>query len=425
MSLNLLTDLVGGLFIPSMNASTGLGDFAYYVVIYKFAQGEIQDLGPAIMGRFMEMAMMLVLVLMTIWVFWQGLRIFTGQGRESMMDFVMKAARNGFIVACATTMTLAGGGSLHRFLTEGIDRAAVVLLTGKDMRSSDLTELALGATQIALSSIDAVEIGNEGNIRLADQKERTMWIAGFGALGPAVTGGGMLLLYQMAIALFIGFGPLFILCLMFEQTKQMFWKWLYYGLATTFSMATLTAMSILALKITMVVVLSFWMTAGVGAAAGTNLTQGMSAMALQQGGIGLLLTVLLISVPPMAGSFFSMALGNFFSQSQFGQGGGAAAAQQQQAAANAARYSQQPSAKVSNDSGGQDLLKPDNMQATRTTHAGSQNQNIDGIKSSSERGLAADHKTASQPPRPVESQQGHGHPNVSNTGKRSPDRGGV
>lgn len=39
----------------------------------------------------------------------------------------------------------------------------------------------------------------------------------------------MLLLYEIDIALFIGLGPLFILCLLFEQTKSLFQRWRFNG----------------------------------------------------------------------------------------------------------------------------------------------------------------------------------------------------
>ncbi|WP_175472809.1 hypothetical protein [Luteibacter sp. 329MFSha] len=39
---------------------------------------------------------------------------------------------------------------------------------------------------------------------------------------------------------------------------------------------------------------------------------------MQQGGIGLLLTALIVSVPPMAAAFFQGTLGSFMSYSAFG-----------------------------------------------------------------------------------------------------------
>ena len=48
--------------------------------------------------------------------------------------------------------------------------------------------------------------------------------------------------------------------------------------------------------------------------------EGFSSQALQQGGIGLLLTVLIISVPPLAAAFFQGTVGQFMHFSAFGGG---------------------------------------------------------------------------------------------------------
>ncbi|MEA9919188.1 type IV secretion system protein, partial [Xanthomonas campestris] len=39
--------------------------------------------------------------------------------------------------------------------------------------------------------------------------------------------------------MFVGFGPLVILRLFFDQTKQLFQKWLLYGIGTMFSIGVL------------------------------------------------------------------------------------------------------------------------------------------------------------------------------------------
>ncbi|WP_407469891.1 type IV secretion system protein [Xanthomonas campestris pv. raphani] len=41
--------------------------------------------------------------------------------------------------------------------------------------------------------------------------------------------------------MFVGFGPLVILRLFFDQTKQLFQKWLLYGIGTMFSIGVLAA----------------------------------------------------------------------------------------------------------------------------------------------------------------------------------------
>src|SRR3546814_7060894 len=130
----------------------------------------------------------------------------------------------------------------------------------------------------------------------------------------------MLLLNKVAMALFIGLGPMFILCLLFEQTKQLFSKWLFYGIGTMFSLALLSVMVAIALKMVLAVAAAFWVGKFTGAT-----TEGINSMALQQGGLGLILTVLIVTAPPMAASFFQGMLGAFTPYTAFSSDGGARA----------------------------------------------------------------------------------------------------
>jgi hypothetical protein len=56
-------------------------------------------------------------------------------------------------------------------------------------------------------------------------------------------------------------------------------------------------------------------------------------MALQQGGLGLVLTTLIVSAPPMAAAFFQGTLGSFMSYSAFGSIGAGGAGRDAQMAA--------------------------------------------------------------------------------------------
>jgi type IV secretion system protein VirB6 len=146
-----------------------------------------------------------------------------------------------------------------------------------------------------------------------------MLIAGFGAAGPAMAAGAMLLLYQFTMAIFIGLGPLFILCLIFEQTKSLFQRWLLYGIGTLFSIAILYVVTSIVLKLTVNVAAALWSADIVNSILDTG-SEGFSSQAMQQGGIGLLLTVLIVSVPPMAAMFFQGTVGQFMHFSAFGGG---------------------------------------------------------------------------------------------------------
>ena len=106
-----------------------------------------------------------------------------------------------------------------------------------------------------------------------------------------------------------------------DATKSLFQRWLLYGIGALFSMAMLSAMVAIATKVVVAVAASFWATAALGSLLQTNFSDGFMGIAVQQGGIGILLTVLLISTPPMAASFFQGTLGSFAHYTAW-QGGG-------------------------------------------------------------------------------------------------------
>jgi len=133
--------------------------------------------------------------------------------------------------------------------------------------------------------------------------------------------GAMLLLYQFAMALFIGLGPLFILCLIFDQTKDLFRRWLMYGVGTIFSMALLSAVASMVLDLTLRISGAMWAAKLINNHLSPG-TEGLSSTAIQQGGIGLLLSLLIVSVPPMAAMFFQGTLGSAITYSVFQGAGG-------------------------------------------------------------------------------------------------------
>ena len=288
---------------------SGLGDFLYYALIYKFVQAEIRSLGPDILQSFVGVAVTGALTLMTIWIIFQGYRIMSGQSRDSLASFALSTARTAFIIIFASTMALFGR-DIHTLMTEDLNEAIVEMVTDETgTTASEMIEQNMTFAQVAIYSIDAIQVSNETDPNIADAKTRAMWMAGFGAAGPAVTAGVILLMFEVAIALFVGFGPLFVLFLISDKTSSLFWKWLWYGIGTLFALGVFAAMSAIALKVVGAVAASLWGTSLLGSILGQNLTEGMTSVAMQQGGIGLLLTLLLVSVPPIAANFFQGALG--------------------------------------------------------------------------------------------------------------------
>lgn len=281
----------------------------FFREVYGFLGSEIDEFRENVLGRVMAWVGTMVLILMTLWIMIQGYRIVIGQSRDSMAALVTNSLRATLIVSVATSFAI-GGTSLNTLLTDDLNREITQVVTGHNENAYDSIDRNLGYMQLAMSSIDALDVG--GSEMVGDAKARTMWFTGIGIAGPAITGGALLLLNKIAMALVVGFGPVFILCLLFDQTKQLFSKWLFYGVGTLFSLAVLSVMVALALDMVLAVSAAFWG----GRFTGAN-QEGINSMAMQQGGLGLILTVLIVTAPPMAASFFSGVLGQFSAYNQF------------------------------------------------------------------------------------------------------------
>ncbi len=235
-----------------------VGDFVFFRSILSYPRKRIDEFGIELLGNMMAWVDSIALILMTLWVLIQGFRIVTGRSRDSMMILVTNMARAALIVSVATSMAMFGG-SLKNFLIKDVKNEITYVVTGKNDSQEDQIDTGLAWMQVGLSGIDAIKVLDDGTLR--DDKNRALRAVGLGTGGPAVTAGAMLLLHEVALALFIGLGPLFILCLLFDQTKQLFQRWLFYGIGTMFSMAVLAAMVSIALDMVIRVSAAFWSTA--------------------------------------------------------------------------------------------------------------------------------------------------------------------
>lgn len=299
----LIDGLRSGIGFPAAHAAAEISDLLFFREINSFLTGEIEVFRDNLLGRTASLLGGATLSLLTLWIMIQGYRIAIGQSRDSMMGLVTNSLRTVLIVGLATAAA-ATGGSVYRTVTDGLSSEVSRMVTGTNEDVYDRVDKCLAYMQVALASIDTLDVA--GDPILNDKKERAMWFAGIGTGGPAVMAGTMLLLNKVAMALFVGLGPLFILCLLFDQTKGLFGRWLYYGLGTMFSLALLSVMVTLATDMVIAVAASFWASTLLGAG-----PDSINSMALQQGGMGVVLSMLIMTAPPMAAMFFSGTLGTF------------------------------------------------------------------------------------------------------------------
>lgn len=313
-----LLDVLRYIDVAAGAAVAGAAKMAFFKTIFAFLGEEIDVFRENLLGRMAEWVSAMALLLLTIWLTFKGYRIATGQSRDSLSALVTDSLKAVLIVVAATTLTL-GGNDIYRTLTDGVPKEITELVTGDDSAPEDKIDDALTHMEAAFIAIDALAAaGSDPGVK--QEKDRALLMTGIGVAGPSVVGGAMLLMYKIAMALFIGLGPLFILTLMFEQTKSFFAKWLYYGIGTMFSLGVLAFMVAVALKMIIAVAAAFAVQYAVATALGGS-TEGVSGMAMQQGGLGIILTLLIITAPAMAAAFFQGTLGHFNYGSGFGGGG--------------------------------------------------------------------------------------------------------
>ncbi|MGJ7491926.1 type IV secretion system protein [Variovorax sp. ZT4R33] len=219
------------------------------------------------------------------------------------------------IVVAATTMAV-GSVNLQNFFTRDLAQGINYLVTGKDESPVKAIDENLAWTQVAMGAIESVKTPANDIANTAAQGKASL-MAMLGVAGPPMTAGAMLLMYQMAMMLFIGLGPIFILRLLFDTTKPLFHNWVKYGIATLFAMAVLDFTTSIVMKLMLRVAAALWSSNIIGVLTGET-AEGLSNTAMQQGGIGLILTLLIISAPPMAAQFFGGTLGQFQPFSQLG-----------------------------------------------------------------------------------------------------------
>lgn len=312
--MNFIGDLLGWL-APS--SQSGLSDYALFRIVSGWITSRVEAFGLALMGRSMSFVGGVGLSLVTFWLLFQGYRILSG-AREPMMGLVVQGMKMALIIGIATTMAV-NNIPLSSFLTKDMDDAIHHWVTGKDDESTAHSiDKSLAIVQIAMTAIDGVQLLTPDPELLEEKRAAKTW-ATIGSAAPAIAAGCMLLLWTFALNLWIGLGPLFIFALAFPATRGMFVNWLKYGIGTLFSLAVLSFVANLLLELTVRIATVVWL------AKLTNIpglsTEGITNQSMQQGSVGMILTVLIVAVPPLAAHFFQGQIGNVMSASAFGRGG--------------------------------------------------------------------------------------------------------
>ena len=133
---------------------------------------------------------------------------------------------------------------------------------------------------------------------------------------PALIAGGLMLLNEIAMHLCLVMAPLCMLAYVFDQTRFMFVTWAKFTVSTLFSMVVITVVTVIALKATIMLGVALLAMDGVSSGlASADIKLGglyLRDIATISGGLGMLLTTLILGTPPLVTNFFSGQVGAAF-----------------------------------------------------------------------------------------------------------------
>jgi type IV secretion system protein VirB6 len=305
--------LGAGSLLDWMDMQTaGLQNMEFFSLIKDHLDKMILKFQTNLLKRVGQLIGAVATTVVTLWIVVQGFRIATGQSREPMMALVVNSLKSVLIVGIALT-TAVTANTTYGALTDGLSHVIRETVTGDDDDGpyADMDKV-LGILQAGIELVGSVDVGESSMTN--ETKDKAMTMIGVGLGGPVIMAMIAMMLNKIAMALFIGMGPFFILCLLFDQTKQLFQKWLFYGIATMMSMAVLIVMTTISIDLIIAVGGAFWASDLLGLS-GTN--ESLMSLALQQGGLGTILSALILAAPPMAAQFFNGALGSFYGANSF------------------------------------------------------------------------------------------------------------
>ena len=206
-------------------------DLLLYSSIRDYIYARISFFTEHVLSKNLTLVFTIIVALLTLWIMIQGYLIATGRSQEGLKGFVYGLGKTYLIVAVALGVA-AGSDFSVRVLTDTLSDGISQIMTGdSDVGSKCLTQDSksiigcridqnLTATQSMMGILDGIDTADSEY--LEGKVTQARWFVGVGTAGPAIVAGTMLIMFRIAMALFIGFAPIFILCLLFKKTAPCF-----------------------------------------------------------------------------------------------------------------------------------------------------------------------------------------------------------
>ena len=272
----------------------------------------IHQFGYAGMARAYSFAVAVGTVMLTIWFMWQGYRLATGQSRDSMQAFLMRAISVITILSLAQGMTLFGQ-ELSTLIVDDLRNSIARVITGDDYRDpADMIGRVITQMLVLQTALDVYQANGGAAASNISMGNFLNFCTGLSQSLPALIAGGLMLLNEIALHLCLVVAPLCILAYVYEPTRFIFVNWLKFTTATLFSMVIISVVTVIALRAIIVLIaalIAMDLGNSVASALGVNASLQLRDIATLSGGVGMLLTMLLLAAPSLIFNFFSGSVG--------------------------------------------------------------------------------------------------------------------
>ena len=272
------------------------------ILIMKFGDRGLSALSTVLIPSLMSMV--------TVWLMFEGYRILNGQSREPLNMFLWRGAKMVVIITVASWI-MNNPTVLRDWISEHIKNPIASVIVGGEYASPeamvDSSLLLMHLIMGAFGSLQAATSNDNGSAF-----SNFIMASGVAQGAPAVVAGALLLLNEIALSLAILTAPAFILCLLYDPTKQYFQGWLKFFLGSLLTMAVLSVMVTIGLKVMLVYATKVLGEYGVGVAVAGSASQdrpGIAQITIMQGGLGLMMSTLMITAPLLVGNLIGSSLG--------------------------------------------------------------------------------------------------------------------
>ena len=288
-------------------------NLGFFILIMKFGDRGLSALSTVLIPSLMSMV--------TVWLMFEGYRILNGQSREPLNMFLWRGAKMVVIITVASWIMNNPTG-LRDWISEHIKNPIASVIVGGEYASPeamvDSSLLLMHLIMGAFGSLQAATSNDNGSAF-----SNFIMASGVAQGTPAVVAGALLLLNEIALSLAILTAPAFILCLLYDPTKQYFQGWLKFFLGSLLTMAVLSVMVTIGLKVMLVYATKVLGEYGVGVAVAGSASQdrpGIAQITIMQGGLGLMMSTLMITAPLLVGNLIGSSLGGFSGYNMFSGG---------------------------------------------------------------------------------------------------------